>query len=273
MGHVLRSAVDKRDKISNNPFRNVLEMFRRYRVRGMEGVKVEINTGQQVYQVTSDDKGYFEVKMKNHAGVMKCFLPDFDLTQHFTIPAILEVDKVVVTDIDDTILISHSTSLLKKLYLLLTKNHQRRKAFEGIEGLYHGLIDKSSLLFYVSSSEWNLYDFLDDFMSFNGLPEGVFLLQDLKSGIRDLISSGGGNHSHKKEKIERLIASFPNAEFILIGDSGQKDPVIYQSIVDEYPGIVRSVYIRDVRKSRRELFPGLVKYFDSKGVEFQILSK
>merc|ERR1711916_379608 len=98
------------------------------------------------------------------------FLPDFDLTQHFTIPAILEVDKVVVTDIDDTILISHSTSLLKKLYLLLTKNHQRRKAFEGIEGLYHGLIDKSSLLFYVSSSEWNLYDFLDDFMSFNGLP-------------------------------------------------------------------------------------------------------
>ena len=110
-------------------------------------------------------------------------------------------------------------------------------------------------------------------MNYNELPEGVFLLQDLKSGIRDLLKSGGGSHSHKKDKIERLLRVFPESKFVLIGDSGQKDPYIYQSIVREYPGRVEEVYIRDVRKSKRDELEILYHSLKDHGVTLQVLTK
>ena len=42
----------------------------------------------------------------------------------------------------------------------------------------------------------------------------------------------------------RLYADMP---FVLIGDSGQRDPEIYQEIVAHHGGRVRAVYIRDVK--------------------------
>ncbi len=39
---------------------------------------------------------------------------------------------------------------------------------------------------------------------------------------------------------------------MLIGDSGQKDPEVYGTIVREHPGRIRAVYIRDVTGARRD---------------------
>jgi phosphatidate phosphatase APP1 len=38
---------------------------------------------------------------------------------------------------------------------------------------------------------------------------------------------------------------------LLIGDSGQEDPEIYHQVVQEYPGRVQAVYIRDVAGKAR----------------------
>ena len=40
--------------------------------------------------------------------------------------------------------------------------------------------------------------------------------------------------------------TYPTLTFVLIGDSGQRDPVIYREVVRRFPGRVRAIYIRDV---------------------------
>ncbi|MEM8861429.1 MAG: phosphatase domain-containing protein, partial [Chloroflexota bacterium] len=40
--------------------------------------------------------------------------------------------------------------------------------------------------------------------------------------------------------------------FILMGDSGQKDPEIYQKAIQKYPGRIMAAYIRDVTRESRD---------------------
>src|SRR5690606_19793084 len=139
---------------------------------------------------------------------------------------------IVVSDIDDTVMISHSTQTLRKLRLMLLKNALTRSPFVEVSKFYRALAEEtntsaSNPFFYVSSSEWNLYDLLEDFFHFNHIPKGVFLLRKLKSSIYKFWKSGGGSHDHKYEKTESLLKLYSEQKFILIGDSGQHDPKIY----------------------------------------------
>jgi len=163
----------------------------------------------------------------------------------------------IISDIDDTILISHSTSLFKKLRLMLLKNASTRLPFEGVAAFYRALHSNSSdgkylnPIFYVSSSEWNLYDLLIDFCKNQNIPKGMFMLHELKVGLFKLFRSGRGKHDHKLTKIRHILETFDKLGFILIGDSGQKDPEIYQQTIEKYPDRIKAVYIRDVSNKNR----------------------
>ncbi len=159
--------------------------------------------------------------------------------------------RIIVSDIDDTVLISHSTQTFRKLKLMLTKNALTRLPFEGVSDFYQALRKGKSkaedyTFFYVSSSEWNLYDLLDDFFEHHNITRGVFMLRKLNASILKFWKSGQGNHDHKYDKIKHLLEYFENQKFILIGDSGQKDPHIYKRLATEYPGRIESIYIRKV---------------------------
>lgn len=161
--------------------------------------------------------------------------------------------RIIVSDIDDTVMISHATQILKKLRLMLLKNALTRLPFQGVEKFYLALAQgkeeaETNPFFYVSSSEWNLYDLLDDFFHFNHLPKGVFMLRKLESSIYKFWKSGGGSHEHKFEKIESLLQFYPEQIFILIGDSGQHDPEIYSRLAFEFPGRIETIFIRKIRK-------------------------
>jgi phosphatidate phosphatase APP1 len=178
-----------------------------------------------------------------------------------------------ISDIDDTFLVSHSTSFLRKIYNLLTKSVNRRKTFEGVAKHYQRLMqgldpEKPNPFFYVSSSEWNLYDFIVEFCEINELPKGVFLLQDIKSGFRDLLKQSGGDHSHKEEKIRKIFEMFPDHKFVLLGDNGQRDPEIYQNITTQFPRQVTAVYIRDINQKKIERINRIGKQLQEKNVEF-----
>lgn len=160
--------------------------------------------------------------------------------------------RIIVSDIDDTVLVSHSTKTLRKLRLMLFKNARTRKPVRDVAAFYRGL-EKGSTgkgnypFFYVSSSEWNLYDLLDDFFEYNDIPRGVFLLRKLNHSILKFWRSGGGNHQHKYQKLKHLINFYPDKTFILIGDSGQQDPFIYRRLAMEFPGRIEAVFIRKVK--------------------------
>lgn len=267
--------VDRGDK----RFKNMRNMIARYLSTPQAGLCVEVCVGEQQKAVMTDEKGYFEAWLEPNEALepgwhtAHCRLKDGEeevsTVATFLVVAPERVRFGVISDIDDTVLISHATRLFRKLWLILTKNARTRLPFEGVAHFYQQLEGQATApnpLFYVSSSEWNLYDFLEDFFAVNDLPKGPFLLQQLKKGLRELIFTGGGDHSHKLQKINRLFDLYPDLPFVLIGDSGQHDISIYATVVARHPDSVLAVYIRQVRPSD-EIDPEDQRVFDRAGVK------
>ena len=166
----------------------------------------------------------------------------------------------IISDIDDTFLVSYSGEVLKKLYVMLTRNVEARKPFEDVVRHYQLLslagrkadgVEKNTF-FYVSSSEWNLYDYIDRFIAHHDLPKAVLKLKKIKTSLFDFLGTGGGSHQHKQNKIEHLVTFYPLHTFILLGDDSQRDPYIYENIVKIYPKNIRAIYIRQTEDHAKE---------------------
>jgi phosphatidate phosphatase APP1 len=152
----------------------------------------------------------------------------------------------VVSDMDDTVLQSEVTSLLRAARMVLLENALTRLPFPGVAAFYRAL-DRGATgaeanpIFYVSSSPWNLYDVIDGFLDAQRIPTGPLLLRDWDFGRLT------ERHArHKGTVIREILGTYPELPFLLIGDSGQEDPEIYAELVREHPGRIRAVYIRNV---------------------------
>ena len=160
-----------------------------------------------------------------------------------------------ISDIDDTVLVSHSASTGKKLRVLFTSNPRSRKTFSDVVRYYellsmaHTEPEVPNPFFYVSSSEWNLYDYLNEFFKFNGLPKGVFLLNDIKRWYQ-LLKTGKTKHQAKLEKVARLLDVFPKQKFVLLGDNSQSDPEIYAATANRYPERIVAIYLRNIASTK-----------------------
>ena len=161
----------------------------------------------------------------------------------------LEAEFGVVSDIDDTIIRTSATNLWKMIRTTLLSTPESRLPFKGVAAFYLALQRGPSgsghnPLFYVSSSPWNLHDVLTRFMDVHGIPAGPLFLRDF--GLTREYLFAAGHRRHKRAQIERLLSVYDPMPFILIGDSGQRDPEIYAQIVHDFPGRIAVVYIRDV---------------------------
>ena len=159
----------------------------------------------------------------------------------------------VISDVDDTVLQTGATSLRSLAKQVLFGNAYTRLPFEGVAAFYEALGRGSAgtrnPLFYVSSSPWNLYDVLTEFMALNRIPLGPILLRDWGVSATELLPTSHGEH--KRAAIRQILETYPQLPFILIGDSGQEDPEIYHEVVHDFPGRILGIYIRDVADAER----------------------
>jgi phosphatidate phosphatase APP1 len=138
---------------------------------------------------------------------------------------------------------------------VLLSNAKTRLPFAGVSEFYKALQlgrngKRNNPFFYVSSSPWNTYDLLTDFLDFNQIPAGPLLLRDIGFGGETKLR--GGHMGHKFKEIQQILEAYPNLQFVLIGDSGQEDPKIYREVVKQFPGRILAIYIRDVQLPERE---------------------
>ncbi len=150
----------------------------------------------------------------------------------------------VISDIDDTVLQTGATSVRSLAKQVLFGNAYTRMPFEGVAAFYGALVGEGNPLFYVSSSPWNLYDVIIEFMELNSIPLGPVILRDWGVSETELLPTSHG--THKQEAIRQILETYPNLPFILIGDSGQEDPEIYHRVIHDYPGRILATYIRDI---------------------------
>lgn len=179
-----------------------------------------------------------------------------------------------ISDIDDTFLVSYSSSFFRKLYVLLFRNLNKRKVFEDVAIHYDALSragrtedDERNVFFYVSSSEWNLYQFIKQFAVLHQLPKAVFLLKKIKTGITDFVYSGRGDHNHKFEKIKHILEMYPKLQFVLLGDDTQQDPYLYQNLCKIFPVSVKAVYIRQAGSRQKNKTLQIMENLESMGVK------
>jgi phosphatidate phosphatase APP1 len=155
----------------------------------------------------------------------------------------------VISDIDDTVIRTDATRLLRMLKRTLLENARTRLPFPGVAEFYSGLRAGASgaddnPTFYVSSSPWNLYPVLTDFLEHQNIPAGPLMLRDWAISERGILPTRHGEH--KLGAIRQIMECYPALPFILIGDSGQEDPEIYRTIVHDYGDRILAVYIRNV---------------------------
>jgi phosphatidate phosphatase APP1 len=75
-------------------------------------------------------------------------------------------------------------------------------------------------------------------MELQAIPRGPLLLRDF--------GRSRNKADHKTRSIEAILQTYPELQFVLIGDSGEQDPETYSSLVRSYPKRIRVIYIRSV---------------------------
>ena len=158
----------------------------------------------------------------------------------------------VISDLDDTVIQSRVSNFLQAARTVMLGNARTRLPFPGVAAFYRALRngkdgDEKNPIFYVSSSPWNIYDVIAEFMDLQKVPKGPILLRDWDIGWNAL--SPARHFEHKGVAIRNIMQLYPDLQFILIGDTSQHDPEIYSQIVREFPNRVAAIYIRDVTRN------------------------
>ncbi|NTU83627.1 MAG: DUF2183 domain-containing protein, partial [Chloroflexales bacterium] len=218
--------------------RNLRDNWRRFGTHELTGVLVRADYKGQTARARTDEEGYFQLRLEPVPPLddtpwqtVQLALPDLGVqtTGEVLVPP-PTARYAVISDIDDTVLQSYATDTLKMLRLTFLRNARTRLPFHGVAALYRALEAGAgghdhNPIFYVSSSPWNLYDFLVEFMAHHGLPDGPLFLADYGLDREKLIKQRHADH--KLAQIEWIAASYPHLPLVLIGDSGQHDPEIY----------------------------------------------
>ncbi len=239
-------------------WQNLANTLRRWESDEVPGVEVHASFGNHEATVTSDEEGYYQIILPRASPAeglwataeVRVNLADGEIhAVHDILTVPSSAAFGVISDLDDTVIHTGITSVLLAAKLTFLENAKTRKPLEGVAELYAALQNGTAgkpvnPIFYISSSPWNLYDLLADFLRLNNIPKGPILLRDLGLDRAKFIKEKG--HGHKLEKALRVLDGYPHLPFVLVGDSGQEDPEIYARLCEQHPERIRAVYIRDV---------------------------
>lgn len=291
MGHVFKPTAWKDYDFQKKNLKNARSIIKMFTIKTQANADVYLNyNGLQIRTKTLDD-GYFKFTIPLNKA-----LPfgwnTYEVSVYYNSEELVFKGSYIhptagewgfISDIDDTFLVSHSSSFFRKLYVLLFKNLNNRKVFEGVVAHYEALSragrkeeNERNAFFYVSSSEWNLYRFITQFAVLHKLPKAVLLLKDIKTGIMDFFFSGRGDHNHKFEKIKHILELYPKLKFVLLGDDTQHDPFLYQNLCKIFPITIKAVYIRQTGSHPKKKTIHIMENLENLGIEccyFQHSSK
>lgn len=266
-GHAFKNRSHTRHKFTNNILYNIIYLLRLFFVKPFPRADIRLLWQQQELKTVCEDDGFFKFEWNSEEHITAGW--------HFVTAALLNKNDETVTtgrggifvphktqfafisDIDDTIMISHSATIARRLKELFINNPRTRSIFPQVAEHYdalamaHTTADTPNPFFYVSSSEWNLYDYLNEFFTFHHLPQGAFLLNQIKRWY-ELWKTGKTKHEGKLLRVMRIINTFPLQQFVLFGDNTQSDPSIYASIAQKFPEKIFAVYIRNVVKKNED---------------------
>lgn len=253
--------------------RHVSRLWKLYNHNPISRKYIYAKIEEELFRIELDENGYFrseftlkKIYTTKELNTLLKFYTTKNLKEKIKIPSpskggihkISEKRKyMVISDIDDTVLITHATSFLKRVPQMLVRHAFKRKEVKEMSKFYNEMKHQGASFFYVSNSEMNLFWIIKLFLSTRNFPKGPIYLRYHKNW-RDFISNrksmglGLEKSQHKIDRISYLIDRFPKSKFLLIGDSGQRDPFTYQFIAKKYPENIAGIMIRDVSSGKKD---------------------
>jgi phosphatidate phosphatase APP1 len=263
-GRVLEAPTVSPASESDSLWRNLVNTAKRVEADPVPRARVLVSVAGVEREILADDEGFFrewidlsgtpseqgpwrDVELRLLAP-LRANQPDVRATGQLLIPQ-TSASFGVISDLDDTVIQSRITSFLQAVRTVMLGNARTRLPFPGVAALYEALRRggdgaRHNPIFYVSSSPWNIYDIIIDFLELQKIPPGPILLRDWDIELSAL--SSGRLRRHKEPLIREILDLYPALPFVLIGDNSQKDPEIYRAILDHYPGRILAIYIRNV---------------------------
>jgi len=158
----------------------------------------------------------------------------------------------VISDIDDTVMITMVPSLLRAVWNTFGLHASERRPVPGMADLYRGIasVHPDAPFVYLSNGAWNSAGNLERFLKRNGCPAGALLLTDWGPTATGWFRSG---QEHKGNAIDRLVRELPDVGWLLLGDDGQHDPEIYAAAATRHPTHVAAIGIRQLTPAQKML--------------------
>jgi len=262
----------------DSKWRNLRNTFRRFATGEVAGARIRARFNDIEATGVSDGEGYFRIEIELAGVTLTGVWHSVELELHppgdaHPVVATATGEVLVpppgarfgvISDVDDTVVTTNVTSTLKMLTTVLFSNAHVRTPFEGIAGFYQALHQglsgvEGNPIFYVSNGPWNFYGLLVEFFKLNRIPLGPLFLRDF--GPQLLFAPKTAHGGHKLLQIGRILQAYEHLPFILIGDSGERDPEIYAEVVRQHPQRIRAIYIRSVDQRPGRL-AGIAKLAD-----------
>ena len=233
------------------------KIVRSYFVRPMGDTSLRLELPGKSILVTTNEKGVFSTTIS--AGLkdpVRFFIQDIDtpvpIQQAYPntfewSPALLGV----ISDIDDTILVSYTRHFFSKLGVMLFRPPVKRRVVPATEQAYRLLDTPQVQFFYVSRSEENLFHLIATFLTKQRLPAGPLFLRPFVHWRAFL--QAPNKSPHKKERLSWILDHHPEKQFLLFGDDTRHDLPVFLRIAQQYPGRIQAAFIRRTRSREKSL--------------------
>lgn len=245
------------------PLANAVRNARILDTDEVKGLKLRLSFAGKTTHVRTDDDGLFEVEValgsKNVApgayGLEARLHPDakgYYAPVHRGRVFVLSPGPgtVVISDFDDTLVKTYVTDKTKLLQEVFLKNPSQLTPVPGGSTAYGNAMKAGAeQLFVVSGSPLGLYERIAAFLDLHRFPPRALFLKNISE------DSLFAQKNYKSRRLTALLERFPEKRFVLVGDSGEKDPEIYAGLRKRFPKQVAGIVIRhasdDDKKAKR----------------------
>jgi len=255
-----QSIASKDDNLFQNLWRKTGQLIN----NEIKNENLSLTLDDKIYKTISDDEGYFSFTLDSNKTLKQEYKPlkvqinknNFSICK----TPIIETKKEylgIISDFDDTIVVSNVTNKIKLALNLLFKNYKQRDTVADMSETFNLIISNNppktpSTLFFITGSPNQLSSSIKEYLTLHNYPKATLITKKIHGDNPDALFD---QFKYKTKKIEKLIKLYPNIKWYFFGDSGEKDREVYTCIARHFPEKVKAILIRNVKTGKFEKLP------------------
>ena len=176
---------------SSAKFGNAIDIAKSYFTSTFTGGQIEVEWGGTHHAAETDDHGFFAITAERpyrrdlNLNIRLAGKPLFYDKETINIYKVRENHNLIISDIDDTVVVSHTNKRFKSIMTTLFTTYMERKPVTSTSKIFDALGEGHDIV-YVSRSEYNLFPLLSNFMKHHKIPRGPLFLTPFIS-FRELL--------------------------------------------------------------------------------------